>query len=229
MYGFYKATLVSALVAACSVLLTTAITAEPRSTPQAGPDNSIVMPASSKGILSQCGDYFTFKPVSTDYGVVPKDYDKEYTFPPVTVPVYGFMSNNQINTDEATHLKQGENPYTLPEINRALWEGNFFIWVDKKNSSETYDYIQGYANKWNATHTNKIIVLTWNDPKALPQGRSFGFSGWGISQSCMSFSEAAFEEFLEKAQEHNAGRESIPLPKATLNADGSLTKISNSK
>lgn len=228
MYGFYKTTLVSALVAACGVLLTTAITAPPRSTPQAGEANSIVLPASSKGVLSECGDYFTFNPVKTDFGIVPENYDKDYTFPPMIVPAYGFMATSGIKTSEAVQLKQGDNPYTLPEVNRALWDGHSFIWVDKKITPETFTYIHDYANKWNKIHEKKVIVLSWNGAKALPLGRSFAFSSWGITQSCMGFSEPAFEEFLEKAKEHNVGRDTKTLPVATLTADGSLPKVSNS-
>jgi hypothetical protein len=228
MYGFYKTTLVSALIAACSVLLTTAITAEPRSTPQAGENNSIVLPTSSSGILSQCGDYYTFKPKATDYGVVPENYDKEYSFPSMIVPVYGFMSRNSINLDEATQQKQNTNPYTLPEINRTLWEGHSFIWVDKKTTPETYDYLHSYADNWNKTHAQKVIVLTWNGVKPLPLGRAYAFSSWTISQSCMSFSEKTFEEFLEQAKEQNAGREIALLPKATLTSEGLLPKVETS-
>lgn len=228
MYGFYKTTLVSALVAACGVLLTTAITAPPRSTPQAGENNSIVLPASSKGVLSQCGDYFTFNPEKTDFGAVPENYDKDYSFPPMIVPAYGFMLNRELKVDEASQVKQGENPYTIPEINRALWDGHSFIWVDQKTAPETFTYIHDYADKWNKIHEKKVIVLTWKEARPLPLGRSFGFSSWGITQSCMSFSESTFDEFLEKAQEHNVGRDTTTLPAAKLTADGSLPKVSNS-
>lgn len=228
MYGFYKTTLVAALVAACSVMLSTAITAEPRSTPKPGENNSIVLPAGSASILSQCGDYFTFSPKASDYGVVPENYDKDYSFPSMIVPVYGFMSNKSIKLDEATQQKQNSNPYTLPEINRTLWEGHSFIWVDKKTTTETYNYLHEYASNWNKTHANKVIVLTWNGVKPLPLGRSYAFSSWSISQSCMSFSEKVFEEFLEKAQQHNAGRDISTLPKATLTADGVLPKVEGS-
>lgn len=229
MYGFYKTTLISALVAACSVLLTTAITAQPRTLPQDGEFSSIVLPTNSKGILSQCGDYFTFHPPKTDYGVVPANYDKDYTFPPMIVPVYGFMSDTPMKTDEATHQKQDTNPYTLPEINRALWDGHTFIWVDKKVSPQTFDFIHEYANNWNKIHEDKVIVLTWNGAQPLPMGRSFAFSSWSISQSCMSFSEGTFEEFLGKAQEQNAGRNTKILPSATLNSEGSLPRVSNAR
>lgn len=227
MYGFYKTTLISALVAACSILLTTAITTPPRTMPKDGENNSIVLPTNAKGILSQCGDYFTFNPPKTDYGVVPATYDKDYTFPPMIVPVYGFMSDTQIKLDEATQQKQDTNPYTLPEVNRALWDGNTFIWVDKKVAPDTYNLVHDYANKWNKIHSNKIIVLTWNGTQSLPLGRSFAFSSWSISQSCMTFSEGAFEEFLQKSEEQNAGRNISNIPPAALDTDGSLPKVSN--
>lgn len=225
MYGFYKTTLIGALVAACSVLLSTAIIAEPRSTPQPGENDSIVLPTSSKGILSQCGDYYTFQPDKQYYGVVPENYDKDYTFPSMIVPVWGYMANKGINIDEATNQEFGTNPYSPPEINRTLWDGHTIIWVEKKADVKAYASIHDYAEKWNKVHEKKVIVLTWTGARPLPLGRSFGFSSWSISQSCTNFSESVFEEFLQKAQEHNAGRDIQPLPMATLTADGSLQKI----
>ena len=225
MYGLYKTTLVAALLAACSVLLTSAITTEPRSTPKAGPDSSIVLPTSSTGILSQCGDYYTFSAKKEVYGVVPDEYDKDFVpVPAMTVPVYGFMADAPFKIDEALTMEQGKNAYTIAEINRALWDGHSFIWLEKDVPAETYDYITAYADSWNKTHEKKVIALTWNGTKNLPQGRDFAFSSWSISQSCMSFSEAAFEKFLEQAKVHNAGRDISVLPLATLTADGSLPK-----
>jgi hypothetical protein len=235
MYAFYKTTLIASLVAACSVLLTTAITAEPRSTPQTGDYNAIVLPTSSKGILSQCGDYYTFNPAKQFYGVVPDAYDKDFIpTPPMSVPVYGFMVDRAFPVEEALKAKQGENKYTAADINRALWEGHSFIWMDMRTAPETYTYVQDYANNWNKTHEKKVIALSWTGDiaatakegkpveKRLPLGREFAFSSWNISQSCMSFSEAAFEEFLEYAEQHNAIRATSPVPVATLSADGSL-------
>lgn len=233
MYGYYKTTLLAALFAAVSVLLATAITAEPRSTPKSGPNNSIVLPANSKGILSQCGDYYTFSPAMANYGVIPDSYDQDFipVPPKITVPAYGYMAASEFHADEAATLKQGDNPYNIADVNRGLWEGHSFIWLDDELAAETYTYVQDYANKWNQSHANKVIALTWTGSialttdgkkKALPSDRDFAFSSWNVSQTCMSFSEAAFEEFFKQAEQHNAGRNSSHLPMAVLGADGSL-------
>jgi hypothetical protein len=220
----YKTTLVAALLAACGILTSTAITAEPRSAPQAGANNSIVLPTNSDGILSQCGDYFTFNPDEEFYGVVPDEYEKEFIpVHPMIVPVYGYMVDREFKVDEATKLKLGENPYTIAEINRAMWDGHTFIWMEKNTDPETYEFIQNYVNTWNQTHEKKVIALTWKGDKQLPQNRELAFSNWNISQSCMSFSEATFNEFMKQAEEHNAGRDISALPIAKL-TNGNLRR-----
>lgn len=224
MYGSYKITLMAALFAACSVLVTTAITAEPRSTPKAGEYSSTIIPTNSTGILSQCGDYFTFDGKKEFHGVIPDEYDKDIPVHQMIVPVYGYMLQSPFSVDDALKMEQGKNPYAIEEINRALWEGHSFIWVGPNVPAETYNFIQSYANEYNKTHDKKVITLTWNGKKNLPMGRDFAFSSWNISQSCMSFSEDAFEEFLGQAQTHNAGRDINVLPLATLTADGVLQK-----
>jgi hypothetical protein len=225
MYSFYKITLIGTLIAACSVLLTTTITAEPRSTPRAGENSSIVLPTSANGILSQCGDYFTFNPETSYYGVVPSEYDRDtIPVPPMTVPVYGFMEAKAFDVEKASKLKQGENPYKIAAINRAMWDGHTFIWIEKTVPAETYNYIKSYAAEWNKTHENKVIPLTWTAEKSLPQKRTFAFSSWNTSQSCRSFSESAFEEYMEQVAQQNSGRALKPVPVATLKADGTLPK-----
>lgn len=227
MYRFYKITLLTALIAACSALVTTAITAEPRSIPVSGENSSIVIPTNSTGILSQCGDYFTFNPSSDYYGVVPDEYKKDsIPVPKMITPVFGFMVDVPFDTDKAMKVKRGENPYQTGAINRALWEGHTFIWVNKTVEQETYNFVKSYSETWNSTHSNKVIPLTWTDSKrGLPMGRDFAFSSWNISQSCMSFSEEAFEEFMAQSIESNAGRDVEEPPMAKLLADGSLPNI----
>jgi hypothetical protein len=219
MYGFYKTTLVASLIAACSILLTSAITAEPRSTPQKGQLDSIVLPTSSKGILSQCGDYFTFNPDSNKYGVIPNDYDGSIPLHKMTIPVYGYITSKPFDVDKANKLKQGENPYTPDEIHRALWNGDTFIWVSKSLPSTSYDFVKSYVTEWNKAHEKKLIVLTWpgkniawKGKEDIPLGRQFAFSSWNISQSCLSFSEDAFEEFMQQSDALNIGRDMKTLP-----------------
>lgn len=226
MYRFYKITLIAALLAASGALTATAITAEPRSTPHAGENGSIVVPTSSTGILSQCGDYFTFNPNKSFYGVVPDDYKEDFIpVPKMIVPVYGFMVDIPFDVEEAMKVQQGENPYQRGHINRALWEGHTFIWIDKDVESETFDFIKAHAEQWNATHSNKLIPLTWTDEdKGLPQARDFAFSSWETSQSCMSFSVEALDEFLSQAKMQNAGRDITKPPMAKLTSDGKLPK-----
>lgn len=228
MYMLYKTALITTLVAACGLLTSTALTAEPRSAPHTDvKTNSIFFPTNSDGILSQCGDYFTFNPDKESYGVVPDEFAKSYKAThPMTVPVYGYMVNQEFNVEQASQVKQGENPYTIAEINRAMWDGHTFIWAKKGLPSETYSYVQDYADKWNLTHEKKVVLLTWNGEnlyveekgkdRDLPMGREFGFSSWNVSQSCMSFSEGAFSEFMEQAEQLNANRDIQILPVAAL-------------
>lgn len=225
MYSFYKISLVTILLAACSGLTSAALTAEPRSTPQPGENNSVVLPTDANGILAQCGDYFTFNPAESAYGVVPQEYNKDFIpVPSMIVPVYGYMVDREFNTEEALNLPQGENPYTAAEINRAMWDRHTFIWMSPTIEPETFTYIKTYAEKWNSVNEEKIIPLTWKDKKTLPLNREFAFSSWNISQSCQSFSEGVFEDFLKHAKEHNGGKTEGPVPVAVLTETGELPK-----
>lgn len=238
MYVLQKTGILASLLAACALLVGSALTAEPRSTPKAGPNESITLPINATGILSQCGDYFTFNPDEDKYGVVPEEYDKNYIpVPDMIVPVYGFMADKTFDVEAAMKLPQGENPYLLSDINRALWEGHTFIWTYNELSADAHQYAKDYADKWNETHDKKVIVLTWKgkqglpqDSKprpqtseSLPQDREFAFSSWNISQSCETFSDDTFEEFMEKSNEHNAERDIETLPVAKL-VDGELPR-----
>lgn len=228
MYAFYKTTLVATLVAAAAALLTVAITPEPRSTPKPGENGSIVLPVNANSILSQCGDYFTFNPETEYFGVVPEEYDKEYIpVPPMIVPVYGFMVADEFDAEALTKASHGEkSSYHTGQINRALWDGHTFIWVDPDISKEAFDYAANFAEQWNESHEKKVIVQTWGGERELPLGRQFAFSSWGISQSCSDFSSATFEEFMEQSNSHNTNRDEKTLPTATL-VDGELPKKYN--
>ena len=225
MYRFYKASILAVLVAASSVMVTSAVTAPPRETPTPGQYSSMVIQTDANGILAQCGDYFTFHPDTKHYGVVPSSYDKNYVpVPPMVVPVYGYMESKPMDVQKALTMKQGENPYSIAEINRALWDGNSFIWVAKEANADAWNYVKSFANTWNSSHDKKVIVLTWDGDKPLPLGRQYAFSSWGISQSCMSFSTDAFQSFMKQSDLANVGRDISALPTAPL-TDGELAKF----
>lgn len=225
MYALQKTGILATLLVTCTLLVGSALTVEPRSTPKTQEDGSITLPISAKGILSQCGDYFTFNPDETRYGVVPDEYEKDYIpVPPMRVPVYGYMADTAFDAEAATKLPQGENSYLISDINRALWEGHTFIWTAKGLPAEAHQYSKDYAETWNATHDKKVIVLTWNDEKELPQNRKFAFSSWNISQSCETFSDDTFAEFMEKSNQQNADRTIADLPLANLTKNGDLPR-----
>ena len=235
MYSVYKTILLGTLAACCSVMLTTAITAEPRSTPRVEPsNNSIVLPTSANGILSQCGDYFTFSAENARYGVVPPEYTQN-SIPVLrraVTPVFGYMTDKASNADDLLKPDFDINTLGIAQINRILWDGHTIIWVKEAIQTETYDFVKNYADNWNKSHANKVILVKWKTGKTewkpeqvkLPQDRAFAFSSWGVTQSCMSFSEKTFEEYMEHVTDHNAGRDIASPPVAKLE-DGNLLAV----
>lgn len=221
MYHLYKFTFASALLAACGILVSSAITAEPLSAGKPGEMGSITIPVTSNGVLSQCGDIFKFSPKNTDYGIVPDEYEKNFVpVHPMIIPVYGFMDAEEFNVEEALALPLSENPYNILQINRALWDGVTFIWLHPNTSQETHDYIMSYAENWNTINEDKVVPLTWKQDRNIPLSRNIAFSSWGVSQSCITFSDKTFEDFMKTSRDHQTSKQ---LPEVVLE-NGDLPK-----
>lgn len=224
LYGRTKFIILSLLVTGTLLLLFSAILTPARSTLVPGDYESKIQPASSKAILSQCGDIWLFQPKPEWYGTIPEGYTGTIPTHPMIVPAYGFMSDKPFDYSKYETSKYGEAPYKYPEIIRALWEGDRIIWVGSTYPEEGYDFIRKYADQWNSYHEKKILVLSWTEKAALPLGRSLGFSSWDATQTCQSFEQGTFEDFMAAADAYNMMRDYGNPPPAELQ-DGQLPVI----
>jgi hypothetical protein len=192
-----------------------------------GPYNSVGIRANSNGILNQCTDTFIFGVSEGDYGTIPADYTEDPTTARASmiVPVYGYMSPEPFDFSKYTPYDREKITYSEPEILRALWENNHVIWVNSTIEQAGYDYIVSYAEEWNKTHEDKILVQAWFYTTEIPVGKSISFSSWGASQSCATFSEETFQLFLKNTESRDVERDYFNPPAAPLNDMGLLEPI----
>jgi hypothetical protein len=221
-------TLIAGLLAVSIGGLTYLTFATPsNNTPSQNIYNSVTIPANSDGILSQCGDTFIFAPEKERFGTIPKGYKGDIPHHPMTIPVYGYMSNQAFDYSKYKDLKFGDkNPYTHPEILRAQWQGYHVIWTSVDFTEDGYKYVKDYADKWNDTHSDKVLVLQWNlndtGDNILPLNREIAFASWNSSQSCGTFANKTFEQYITATQNNVSPRDNENPPTAPLTADGEL-------
>lgn len=180
---------------------------------------SVIIPPASDGILTQCGDVFLWED-PMNYGLIPENYEgEEIPRHPMAVPVYGYMA---ASFDETKYNDVGfleENPYSYPEIVRALWDGYQIIWYGDTYGEEAYDFVKDAAKTTDAENGTKTLVLFWGYGESLPADRVLGFSSWGASQTCQSFALETYEKFVDYANEVKPEQQNPP---AVVLEDGKL-------
>lgn len=161
----------------------------------------------------------------------------------MAVPVFGFMQNKPFDVEKALAVGYNKNPYNSADINRALWEGNIIIWYAPDSPKETFDYLYNFSTEWNKTHESKVIPLLWNQNvtikekdkvtgkdidvtkvREMPANRKIGFSSWGASQTCSTFSNETFDDFMSIVEKTDMPRDKKNPPLAKM-TDGNLTTI----
>lgn len=192
-------------------------------------------PSSAEGIVSECGDTFTFNPDQMYYGYVPNDFylskdgksivPRNIPQPPISVPAFGYMSEKSPflskNFYRDTNLDRSEIP-NAEQAKRMLWDGKFIIWYKSDVAPTVLTGIQNFVN----TNPN-VYAFPWLDStKNIPLDRNIAFSGWNTSRSCKIWNENIAQEFVAFAQERNIldDRSANP-PKARILDNGELSLI----
>jgi hypothetical protein len=224
-YTETKLLITGVLLTGATLLTLGALSVQPNTVREGDFMGSTAVQTNSNGILSQCGDTYLFTPDKDDYGTLPDDFEGRIPVHRMQIPIYGYMSTQPFQLrktgyEPPVNLTTDLDPnalYQYEEITRALYEGNHIIWTSQDFGVEGYDTISDYADKWNNTHSDKVVVMVWPFKDIeIPQGRKVAFSSWGASQSCVTFSEETFQDFADLTNEHLADRDKINPPAAEL-------------
>lgn len=224
LYRGTKLILSGFLLAGVSMLAFGALSQPSANLEQNSAYGSISVPPASNGILTQCGDTFVFSPKDGQYGTIPEDYTEEVPRHPMIIPAYGYMSPAPFDADSIESIEPRGNPYSNEEILRAEWEGHKVIWTSTNYPDDGYEFVRDFADKWNDTHEDKLLVLSWPADADMPSGRLIAFSQWGATQTCMAFSEPTFQDFMDNANKYSSERDEQNPPVAPT-TDGLLNPI----
>lgn len=211
-YTGTKLTLISgAVVAVLIMVLATVLGINPNQ-PQPTRYGGTQYPAPLTSLAAGCGDFFLYPPLESQYGVILDDDKNDVlTIPshPMTVPVYGYMSetsmaDSDIRLYEPDELRQ---PISLQTILRTMYDKDTtVVWYAEDISQGDFAVLRAYVRD----KTN-ILVVPWEyGDNSLPLDRKVAFSQWGISQSCEFWTDETFETFLEFAEDNRLERNPNP-------------------
>lgn len=148
---------------------------------------------SVQGLIAECGDLFTFRPIAKqDYGVLPENYEGVVPAHSMVIPAYGFMPN--LDTD---YEDLGENGLTELGINRLLWDGYTIIWLGKNVPNTGVEHIKATIENAPVQIREKTLLLKWEYRKNIPMDRNIAFSSWGVTQSCGIYDYGVYSEYLQ--------------------------------
>lgn len=199
-----------------------------------GPYGSVAHIPTTEAVVGGCGYIFMFDPDPTAYGVFdPADITPQASGrirvprAPMVVPVYGYMSEQP--AQPGFYGVEDDTP-GHQQILRAMWDGVTVVWYDTRVGADDL----GVVKRW--VDANDAIGVPWTNhtlglPSTLkgndiPDERRFAFSTWGVSQSCLVFSDFIASTFLERAQPHSeAIRRTVEPPSAHVNEEGKLAPI----
>lgn len=193
--------------------------------------NTWAYPASTKAVLQQCGDTFTFDIQPDQYGLIPDEYEGK-TVPrhEHIVPGYGYMTD---------YVKEGRSFYApgdkdlpnSPEVMRWMFEGKKVIWYPNAENQETFDLVSAFVED-----NDDFVALPWRveyggvnedgRQRELPLERNVGLSAWGITKSCGLWNEDVIKEFSKFVDEHQ-DLSQYPERTAELTKKGELPLILN--
>lgn len=192
-------------------------------------------PSSAEGIISECGDTFTFNPEPMYYGYVPNDFylskdglsivPRNIPQPPMSVPAFGYMSEKSPsfskNFYRDNNLDRSEIP-NAEQAKRMLWDGKFIVWYKADIDPATQNSIQTFVNENPNTY-----AFPWLDStKNIPLERNIAFSGWNTTRSCKLWNTNIATEFVKFASERNAlENRSVTPPRAQILNNGELSLI----
>lgn len=187
-------------------------------------------------IMHECGSIFNFSQdpnvkytgTFSPQEVTPQKNGAILTpVPQVIIPPYGHMSETGLDQENRIHDQDEVVP--LEQTLRTMYDGGTIIWYDIALVGKP-----GFARiaSWVNSQPNAHLIM-WKNPntglpssksiRAMPEGRLIGLSTWGVTQSCMKWSEDAASEFRASAAQIRLDMELPPAPKKSpLTGEGKL-------
>lgn len=226
MFTSTKTFILTAISLAFTVLILAVCAIPNQSAPVDGPYGAAEYKRNVVSATASCGGIFLTKDIDEKfYGTIPAKYaDTDLNIIPtqfVQIPTYGFMVNEPTDPKVVKFYdKSFDNVFPMPVIYRMMWDGYNIIWYDPilTPNNELKD-LKTYADKLNKDAPT-TVVLPFNLPdRKIPFTKNFAFSSWGASQSCGTFSEDAYTQFVSFSQENAPAHSGTPQV-APLSPDG---------
>lgn len=192
---------------------------------------------SAEAVINDCGHIFSFDVQPSWYGTfdpttIAKNGIGGITIPlpgKIVVPAFGYMTQESFDSGGTVHFDANTTP-GLPSLLRALYDGKKIIWYDASASELEVQRLINFA-----TERDDIYVVEWskeslgileNTTINIPEGRKYAFSGWGVTQSCGSFTEFLSEDFMNTVDEYAQDNPRPTIPhEVTLTPENKLPRI----